>query len=117
MGVAEQIISFFADPDEQFHLAELSERGGIAKECRKGRLPGYSFTGKTVVLTGTLSQMECHQAEKLLEDTGAKLSSSVSKKTDFVIAGENAGNKLKKAQSLEIRIMTENVFRRWLGLS
>jgi len=68
------------------------------------------FSGKTVVLTGTLSQMKRADAKKALEAAGAKVSGSVSKKTDIVIAGEDAGSKLTKAQELGIMIMSEAEF-------
>ncbi|MDE5563755.1 MAG: NAD-dependent DNA ligase LigA, partial [Oscillospiraceae bacterium] len=65
------------------------------------------FSGKTVVLTGTLAQMKRSDAKKALEAAGAKVSGSVSKKTDYVIAGEAAGSKLTKAQELGISVLTE----------
>ncbi len=68
------------------------------------------FSGKTVVLTGTLSQMKRADAKKALEAAGAKVSGSVSKKTDLVIAGEDAGSKLTKAQELGIAVMSETEF-------
>ncbi len=63
------------------------------------------FLGKTVVLTGTLSSMSRDEAAKRLEALGAKISGSVSKKTDIVIAGESSGSKLTKAQELGIRVI------------
>lgn len=63
------------------------------------------FSGKTVVLTGTLSTMTRDEAKKLLEQAGAKVTGSVTKKTDFLIAGEKAGSKLAKAQELGIEII------------
>ncbi len=68
------------------------------------------FSGKTVVLTGTLEQLTRKQAQEILEDYGATVSNSVSKKTDYVIAGENAGSKLKKAADLQIPVLTEAEF-------
>ncbi len=68
------------------------------------------FMGKTVVLTGTLSQMSRDQAKAQLQAMGAKVSSAVSAKTDFVIAGANAGSKLAKAEALNIEILTEDAF-------
>lgn len=65
------------------------------------------FSGKTVVLTGTLAQMKRSDAKKALEAAGAKVSGSVSKKTDYVIAGEAAGSKLTKAQELGVAVLTE----------
>jgi len=65
------------------------------------------FAGKTFVLTGTLPTLKRSQAAKLIEENGGKVSSSVSKKTDFVLAGEEAGSKLVKAQNLGINIISE----------
>ena len=65
------------------------------------------FSGKTVVLTGTLSQMKRSDAKKALEAAGAKVAGSVSKKTDYVIAGEDAGSKLTKAQELGVPVLSE----------
>ena len=65
------------------------------------------FKGKTFVLTGTLPTLKRSQASKIIEDNGGKVSSSVSKKTDYVLAGEEAGSKLVKAQNLGITIISE----------
>ena len=68
------------------------------------------FKGKIVVLTGTLSQMGRNEAKALLQEMGAKVSGSVSAKTDFVIAGDAAGSKLTKAQELGITVLSEDEF-------
>ena len=68
------------------------------------------FKDKTVVLTGTLTQMGRNEARALLQDMGAKVSGSVSAKTDFVIAGDAAGSKLTKAQELGVTVLTEEEF-------
>jgi DNA ligase (NAD+) len=72
------------------------------------------FFGKVIVLTGTLTRMGRDEATKLLERAGAKVTGSVSKKTDFVIAGEAAGSKLTKAQELGIPVLTDEV--EWLKM-
>lgn len=77
--------------------AEVKNKGGV-------------FEGKTFVLTGALPTMSRKEASKLIEDNGGKTSSSVSKKTDFVLAGESAGSKLTKAQSLGVTIISEEEF-------
>ena len=71
------------------------------------------FSGKTVVLTGTLT-MKRSEAQKLLEAAGAKVSGSVSKKTDYVVAGEDAGSKLTKAQELGVTVLSEQEMRSML---
>ena len=65
------------------------------------------FAGKTFVLTGTLPTLKRSDAQKIIEDNGGKVSGSVSKKTDYVVAGEEAGSKLKKANELGIPIISE----------
>ena len=67
--------------------------------------------GKTFVLTGTLEEFTRDEASKIIEDFGGKTSSSVSKKTDYVLAGEEAGSKLTKAESLGVKIITEQEFK------
>ena len=69
------------------------------------RFVKYIFTNKSVVLTGTLANMSRDYATEILEQLGAKVVSSVSKKTDYVLAGENAGSKLTKAVSLGVKII------------
>ncbi len=83
-------------------------------------MPQESFltseiTGKTFVFTGSLSSMTREDAEKIVISKGGKVSKSVSKKTDFVVAGEKAGSKLEKAASFGVKIISEEEFRRMLG--
>lgn len=73
------------------------------------------FAGKIFVLTGTLETMSREQASEIIEQHGGKTSSSVSKKTDYVLAGEEAGSKLKKAQDLGITIINEQQFKEMIG--
>ncbi len=105
--VADSIVSFFADPRMQESIRKM-----IELEVSPAAAPTTSepkretvFTGKTVVLTGTLPTLSRDEAAKKLEAVGAKVTGSVSKKTDFVVAGESAGSKLTKAQQLGIRII------------
>ena len=73
-----------------------------------------AFLHKTFVLTGTLATLDRKTASDLIEKAGGKTSGSVSKKTDYVLAGENAGSKLEKAQTLGITILTEEEFLQML---
>lgn len=77
---------------------------------------GAPFAGKTCVLTGTLSSMSRDEAGELIRKAGGTVSGSVSKKTDFVIAGEEAGSKLDKAKELGVKIVNEAEFRTMLGV-
>ena len=72
------------------------------------------FDGKTFVLTGSLDNYSRTEAANIIEKYGGKVSSSVSKKTDYVLAGQEAGSKLEKAESLGIRILTEDEFEKMI---
>lgn len=107
--VAESIVSFFADPVMR-RSVERMQAAGINPIVERSAAPvntDHVFFGKTVVLTGTLATLGRDEAAKRLEALGAKVTGSVSKKTDFVIAGEAAGSKLTKAQELGIRIIDD----------
>lgn len=108
--VAESIYSFFRDPVMVSSIERMLAAGvnPIAEEPAVVLAsPDNPFFGKTVVLTGTLSTMGRDECAKKLEALGAKITGSVSKKTDIVIAGESAGSKLTKAQELGIRIIED----------
>ena len=94
-------------------MEKLREKG-VNFECLE-RATGNIFEGKTFVLTGTLPTLTRSEASKLIEDNGGKTSSSVSKKTDYVLAGSEAGSKLDKAQALGINIIDEEQFKNMLG--
>ncbi|KJD42392.1 NAD-dependent DNA ligase LigA [Paenibacillus terrae] len=115
--VAEQIQSFFTDPEERIHLAQLIDLGVTPKKVLETVTIDTEFSGKVVVLTGTLTHMGRNEAEELLGCAGAKLTSSVSKKTDYVIVGEKAGSKLEKARDLGVTILSEDEFREKVGLN
>ena len=68
------------------------------------------FSGKTFVLTGTLTKYTRNEASEIIEKMSGKVSSSVSKKTDYVLAGENAGSKLDKANALSVKVISEDDF-------
>lgn len=116
--VAESIVSFFADP-LMIRSIDRMLAAGVAPVAEEKPLPAnteHPLYGKTVVLTGTLSSMSRDEATKKLEALGAKVSGSVSKKTDLVIAGESAGSKLTKAKELGIPVIeSEDELLKLLG--
>lgn len=104
--VAESITTFFRDPVIRDSIDRMRALGVKAEAEQRAEVRSDSiFSGKTVVLTGTMSVMTRDEAAKRLEALGAKVSGSVSKKTDYVIAGEKAGSKLKKAAELGITVI------------
>ncbi|WP_027087307.1 NAD-dependent DNA ligase LigA [Cohnella panacarvi] len=107
--VAESIASFFRDPIMLESIARMRAAGVKAETLRPATAADASHPlfGKTVVLTGTLSVMTRDEAAKKLEALGAKVSGSVSKKTDLVIAGESAGSKLTKARELGVEVLED----------
>lgn len=105
---ANSIRIFFDRVENQRLIAQLKEKGVNTKGVLKSK--SGPLSGKTFVLTGTLIHYSREQATEIIESLGGKVSSSVSRKTDYVLAGEDAGSKLKKAESLGIRIIDEASF-------
>jgi DNA ligase (NAD+) len=106
--VARRVLEFFADPRHQAELARLQAAGvRFEPEARPAAPAEGPLVGKTVVLTGTLPTLSRTAASALLEQAGAKVSGSVSKKTDLVVAGADAGSKLEKAVALKVRVIDE----------
>jgi DNA ligase (NAD+) len=104
--IAKSIVEFFAEPKnrelvEELRAARLTMRG-------KKKERGTKLAGKTFVLTGTLPTYSRDEAKKMIEDAGGKVTGSVSKKTDYVVAGEDAGSKLDKAKELNVPVITES---------
>lgn len=106
---ANNIIEFFSQEQTKDTLQKLSE-AGVNMEVLEEESLDNRFEGKTFVLTGTLEKYTRQEASDLIEKYGGKVSSSVSKKTSYVLAGEEAGSKLTKAQELGIVILTEAEF-------
>ncbi|GIP21679.1 NAD-dependent DNA ligase LigA [Paenibacillus sp. J22TS3] len=107
--VADSIVSFFADPFMQAGIHKMLSLGVEARAPEKPQVVATDsfFSGKTVVLTGTLHKLTRDEAAETLEALGAKVTGSVSKKTDLVIAGEKAGSKLAKARELGIQVIED----------
>lgn len=100
------IRSFFEDPSNQKMLQRLEQEGvNMSRIAREGS--SELFAGRTFVITGTLPTLDRKQAAEMIEQNGGKVSGSVSKKTAYLLAGENAGSKLTKAESLNIPVIHE----------
>ena len=106
---AHTIYEFFRQEQTLDLINKLKQAGVNMKAETKKRSTG-KLAGKTFVLTGTLEHYSRDEASEIIEKLGGKTSSSVSKKTDYVLAGEDAGSKLKKAQELGITIISEEEF-------
>lgn len=103
--MAKSLVHYFSE-EASINLIEHLRRCGVDMTYESQKASD-KFDGKTFVLTGTLPTMKRSEAKKLIETNGGKVSGSVSKKTDFVVAGEEAGSKLDKANSLGIPVLTE----------
>jgi DNA ligase (NAD+) len=103
--IAESIAEFFNNPANRKLVERLGEAGLAFKGQKKER--GTKLAGKTFVLTGTLAKYTRDEAKKMIEDAGGKVTGSVSKKTDYVVAGTDAGSKLEKAKELGVKVIGE----------
>jgi len=106
---AQSLYGFLHQPNNEALIDKLQEYG-VVMESQKQEITENFFTGKTVVLTGTLEKYDRKQATEILEACGAKVTSSVTSKTDLVIYGEGAGSKLDKANQLGVATMDEISF-------
>ena len=111
--MAESIITFFRQEQNVALVKKLQDCGlntlGSKKEIKENEY----FSGKTFVLTGALQKFTRDQAKEIIESFGGKVSGSVSKKTDYVLAGEDAGSKLVKANELGVSVIDEDTFENW----
>lgn len=115
--VAQSLVHFFGEPRNMDVVTRLLQAGVSPVPIEKPGAGAESpFSGKTVVFTGTIS-MKRADAKKAVEELGGKVAGSVSRKTDFVVAGESAGSKLDKATELGITVLTEEEFRNLAGLA
>lgn len=112
--MAESVYQYFRTPRQRAVIDDLLAAGvrpqPLARKKREGRLQG-----KTLVVTGTLKSFSRQQAEQAIREAGGKAAGSVSKKTDFVLAGVDAGSKLQKARKLGVEVVTEEQFLLMLG--
>lgn len=105
--VADSIVEYFQNPENIAEIALLRERGVMPKKASKAYVAGHPFNGKTFVLTGTLVGYTRQRMSQLLKERGAKVTDSVSKKTDYLLCGADAGSKLEKAKTLGVTVLTE----------
>lgn len=105
---ADYLVNWFQNPQSK-HLIESLRQAGVSFESTEAPV-GDKLAGKTFVVTGTLEHFSRKEAEEAIQAQGGKASGSVSKKTSFVVAGEAAGSKLTKAQSLGVPVLTEEEF-------
>ena len=111
--IAESMVEFFSIPANQQLVKRLARAGLTVKGKKKER--GTKLAGKTFVLTGTLAHFTRDEAKKMIEDAGGKVTGSVSKKTDYVVAGADAGSKLDKAKELGVAVIDESEMEKLLG--
>jgi DNA ligase (NAD+) len=112
--VAESVLFFFRQPENAALIRRLKE-AGLNFESRTAKRGAGPLEGKTFVLTGTLAGMEREKAKDLIEGLGGKVASSVSSKTDYVVAGESPGSKLDKARQLKIAVLNKQEFLKLVG--
>ena len=103
-------IKEFFNLDQTKDIIEKLQKAGVNTKLKRQRKNDERFFGKTFVLTGTLENYSRDEASEIIENFGGKTSSSVSKKTDFVLAGEETGSKLKKANELGVKVISEQEF-------
>jgi DNA ligase (NAD+) len=113
--VAQSIAEFFAEPHNREVVEQLRAAGVSWPESQPGRKRQGGLAGKTFVLTGTLPNMSREEAKEKIEAAGGKVAGSVSKKTDYVVAGAEAGSKLTKAQELDVTILDEEALIKLLS--
>jgi len=111
--IAESVVDFFAQPQTKELIADMKKhRVNLTESAVKPKV--NQFSGKKVVFTGELSAYSRSEAEELVRLSGGQSSSSVSKETDFVIAGDHPGSKFEKARHLGVTIIDEGQFKRML---
>jgi DNA ligase (NAD+) len=113
--IAESIKAFFSE-GQNIKVIEKLKAAGVVMNQPDAVLGNDVLKGLTFVLTGALTSYTRDEAKRLIEERGGKVLSSVSRKTNYVVAGENAGSKLQKARDLGIAILNEEEFKQLLGI-
>ena len=111
--MAKSIYEFFQE-EQTIDLINKLKDAGVNMESLEEESDDNRFEGMTFVLTGTLTKYSRNEASDIIERMGGKTSGSVSKKTTYVLAGEDAGSKLTKAQSLGVEVITEEQFEQMI---
>ncbi|MBX4192573.1 NAD-dependent DNA ligase LigA, partial [Candidatus Parcubacteria bacterium] len=112
--VAKFIYEYFREPEHKKLILRLQKHLTIKSE-KIAKTHGGKFKGKTFVLTGTLQSLSRDEAKAKIRALGGDVSGSVSKNTDYVVAGDEAGSKLTKAEDLGVRVLSEDEFLKLLG--
>ena len=113
--IADSVLDYFRDINNRLMISELRELGVNMKQNTAAA--SDELKGKTFVLTGTLKSMPREKAEGIIKSMGGKTTSAISKKTSYLVVGENPGSKLDKAQKLGVMILTEDEFMSMLNIA
>ena len=113
--VAESVTRFFKEKKNLAAIERLKKGGVKIREVAKPKAADQKFAGKTFVFTGTLEKFSRDEAERMVDERGGRASGSVSKKTDYVVAGPGAGSKLDKARELGVAVISEDEFLKLTG--
>ena len=116
ISVADDLVSFFAENQNKDLLSDLAEVLDV-EDFEVADTSESPVAGKTVVFTGTLERMTRSEAKARAEALGAKVAGSVSVKTDYVVAGPGAGSKAKKAEALDVSILSEEEWNQLIGFN
>ncbi|MFY9135510.1 MAG: helix-hairpin-helix domain-containing protein, partial [Bacillota bacterium] len=114
-AIADSVVSFFSSEMNLETVKKLAAAGvRMSDEPEEAKPAAVEFDGKSFVFTGTLASLTRQKAEEAVENLGGRVSSSVSRKTDYVVAGENAGSKLARARELGVAVLSEQDFAEML---
>ncbi len=114
--IANAVVDYFADKRNQEEIQLLLSKGVTPQQAKIQKIEGHPFEGKTFVITGTLKNYSRSEAGALIKERGGKVTDSVSRKTEFLVAGAEPGSKLEKAQALGVKILDEAEFLRLLNI-
>jgi DNA ligase (NAD+) len=113
--VADSMVRFFKENDNLRVIKRLEDAGVTYPETEAGDRKGNSLAGMTFVFTGALSSFTRDEAKRRVSELGGKPTSSVSRKTTYVVIGKDPGSKVERARALDVRVITEDEFRELIG--